>query len=94
MPPIQQINEIVAKAHQRANNILHCFTSGNRDLLMRPPVLNSTTEKVQRRFTKRLHDLKSLTYTTNSGTHVTTSVSVRQGELGHWGDVVNFFEWP
>ena len=35
MSPSQHISEIVSKAHQRANHIIHCFNSGDVDLLIR-----------------------------------------------------------
>ena len=81
--PAVHINEITAKAHQRANCILRCFVSKDITLLMRAflvyvrPVVEycsviwspclkqdiESIEKVQRRFTKRLKGLKSMTYT-------------------------------
>ena len=82
LSPAVHINEITAKAHQRANCILRCFVSKDINLLMRAflvyvrPVVEycsviwspclkqdiESIEKVQRRFTKRLKGLKSMTY--------------------------------
>ena len=82
LSPAVHINEITAKAHQRANCILRCFVSKDISLLMRAflvyvrPVVEycsviwspclkqdiESIEKVQRRFTKRLKGLKSMTY--------------------------------
>jgi len=83
LSPCQHINEIVNKAHQRANHIIRCFVSGQMGTLIRAfivyvrPILEyncvvwspslkkdiDLIEKVQRRFTKRLHGLKDLPYT-------------------------------
>jgi len=35
LSPTQHINAIVVKAHQRVNNLLRCFTSGDKNLLVR-----------------------------------------------------------
>ena len=76
------INNIVAKAHQRACLIMRCFKSRNADVLFRAfvvyvrPLLEYCApvwspsyksnilqiECVQRRFTKRLHSMWSLSY--------------------------------
>jgi len=82
LSPSLYINDIVRRAHQRANLILKCFVSQNVDLLIRAfvtyvrPLLeyNSSVwspslkrditliEKVQRKFTKRLHGYRDLSY--------------------------------
>jgi len=79
---VHPVNEIVNKAHQRANHIIRCFVSGHTSTLIRAfivhvrPILEyncvvwspslkkdiDLSEKVQRRFTKRLRGLKDLPY--------------------------------
>jgi len=82
LSPTNHINDIVVKAHRRANLILRAFESRDVCLLLRAflvyvrPLLEYNSvlwspctikdiqaiENVQRRFTKRLHGLKSFTY--------------------------------
>jgi len=80
LSPTAHVCDIVAKAHKRANLILRTFESRDIDLLVyvRPIVeYNSIVwspytvkdieaiERVQRRFTKRLPDLRQCSYKTD-----------------------------
>ena len=71
LAPAVHIDQIVAKAHQRANNILRCFVSRDLQSLTRDfttyvrPYLKQGIdhiEQVQKRFSKRLRGLSNYTY--------------------------------
>jgi len=82
LSPSIHIWEIVRKAHQRANAILRCFVTRDKELLVRTfttyvrPLLEYNSliwsphvkkdieaiEKVQRRFTRRLSGINTLSY--------------------------------